>query len=422
MRTIPAALQSHIDGAATTLCFLLKITARDGSVLGVTSHDQAVTYDDGAGEITYSAVIGVDTVEAETTAGLEVDNSEATLLLVESGEITAEKIEAGMLDYGRFVVYRVNYKDLSQGHYIPPGGVGYTGIAKSVDGLKAVIELRGLPQWLKQNYGDVYSVTCRAKFGGPECKFNAASLWQNHSITAVDAVEPDRIFTANAAPSVSGPNGALSFVPGLVEWLTGDNAGKTSEVEAVDGAIIYLRFGTEYTIQATDTFKIRPDCDKFKETCRDDFDNLLEFRGEPHINGGNESASQTPGALSYPIYPGLGVATSTSSETDEPATGEPTSERSGSFTMPSAGFYPEWPDTAGGLTYDSVVDADAGEYTTWGVRVGDTVTISGSASNDGTYLVGSFGWPSSMRVTALDGSRAFLTEETDQNITITWTS
>jgi uncharacterized phage protein (TIGR02218 family) len=305
-RSIPIALQSQLDEDGTTLCNLLKLTFRDGTVVGVTSLDQDVTYDDGAGEVTYKAALGVDLTTIETSANLEVDNSEGRMLLAESGDVTEEKIEAGLMDYGRFVVYRVDWSDLSKGHYIPPGGVGYTGIAKVVDGLTGVIELRGLSQWLKQTYSEVYSVTCRAKFGGSRCGYSASSLWQSHSVSAVSTEEPDRIFVADSEPAVSGPNGALTFVPGLIEWQTGDNAGKYSEVEAIDGTTIYLRFGTQYNIGASDTFQIRPDCDKKKDTCKDSFDNLLNFRGEPHINGGDESSATIPGATAFPTYPGVG--------------------------------------------------------------------------------------------------------------------
>jgi uncharacterized phage protein (TIGR02218 family) len=312
--TIPTALQTHLNQDGTTLCFLLKIEARDGTVLGVTSLDQDVAYDDGAGSVTYQAAIGVDQSAIESSSDLEVDNSEATMLLADSGTFTREKIEAGVLDYARFVIYRINWADTSNGHRIVQSGV--TGIAKNADGLAGVIELRSLSQILKQNFITLYSRTCRNVFGSGgggscsgafECGFDAVSLWQSHSVDTVGS-ETDRIFEADSTPSVSGPNGALAFVPGLIEWLTGDNAGGFSEVEAHSGTTITLRFGTEYTIQSGDTFRIRPDCDKAKRTCIDDYDNFVNFNGESEIPLGDESSNQTPGAAAYPVFPGLGGA------------------------------------------------------------------------------------------------------------------
>lgn len=299
-KSIPALLLDHYQQVVTTKSNLLKITALNGTVLGVAAGDRDRDFDDGFGEITYQAAIGVDTVALETSAGLEVDNSEALMLLADAGPFTAQAIEAGLLDYAEYVVYRVNWADLTQGFEIKDRGT--VGIVRNVNGLSAVVELRSLPQLLKQNYGELYSITCRARFGSGggaacltrcQCGFDAESLWQNHSVTSVGS-EVYRVFTANATPAVNGPNGALTFVPGLVQWLTGDNAGLTSEIEAITGAEISLRFGTPFTIQATDTFKTRPDCDKTWETCRDDFANQLNFCGEPKIPLVDEVSQSIP--------------------------------------------------------------------------------------------------------------------------------
>lgn len=299
-KSLSTALLATYGKRTTALTFLLKITASDGTVLGITSAEESIAYNDGAGSVTYNAPIGFDPDAFEASAGLEVDNTEAGFLLADSGAFSDAQIDAGVLDYGSYIVYRVNRNDLTEGHEIVDRGT--IGIAKRVNGVAAVIELRSLSQQLKQTYGELYSLTCRAKFGSGgggtcvsrgQCGFDAESLWQNHSVASVGS-ETDRIFTANSAPAVNGPNGALSFAPGVVRWLTGDNAGKTSEIESIDGATITLRFGTPYAIQASDTFKTRPDCDKTWETCRDDYDNQNNFRGEPKIPLTDEGSQATP--------------------------------------------------------------------------------------------------------------------------------
>ena len=307
MRTIPAALQTHLDGDGTTLCFLLKITAQNGSSFGVTSLDQAVTYDDGNGSLTYSTAIGLDQSSLETTADLSVDNAEAMMLIADTGDFTITDIEAGVLDYADFVVYRVNWASLSDGHYIVQTGT--TGAVRNMDGLAGLVELRSLSQNLKQTFIELYSIGCRAVFGSTTglfpCNFNAAALWQNLGVLTVGA-ETDRIFTADGTPAAVGPNGALGFAPGLVEWLTGNNAGLTSEVESVSGDIITLRFPTSFDIVDTDTLKIRPDCAKrWTEDCIGNYDNALNFRGEPLIPLGDESSNTVPGAAARIQLPGV---------------------------------------------------------------------------------------------------------------------
>ena len=303
-RPIPIALQNHLYEDGTTCCFLLKITARDGTSMGVCGLDRDITYDDGDGALLYSAPVGLDLSAAESSSTLEVDNAEGIVLLADAGPFTAEKVDSGYLDNGTFVVYRINWADLTMGHYIPPGGSGTIGAVTNRDGLIGVIELRGWPQILKQNFIDLYSLTCRAKFGSGNsvgtcstwgsCNFDAIGLWQNNSVSTVSTEEDDRIFLATTTLAATGPGGALPFVPGLVQWLTGNNVGWTSETELASGKDIELRFGTPFPIEAGDTFRARPDCDKTKDTCKDLYDNIPNFRGEWTIPVTDESMQGTP--------------------------------------------------------------------------------------------------------------------------------
>lgn len=298
MRTIPTALQTSLDTYATTNCFLLKLVPQIGSAFGTTSLDIDVAYDDGGGSITYSSALGLNQSAVKSSAGLEVDNSEALLLI--GSALTKQDIAAGVLDYGSFYIYRIDYNNTANGHYIVQSG--RTGIVRSRDDIAAVIDLRALSQQLKQNYSDQYSITCRAKFGsavGEEmfpCLFDTTSLWQNKTVDSVGS-ETDRVFVSDTPPTATGPNGALGFGVAIVEFLTGDNAGLTVETETVDGADITLRFPSAYAIEAGDTFKIRPDCAKrFQEDCIDEYDNYINFRGEPHIPLTEEASAQHPGA------------------------------------------------------------------------------------------------------------------------------
>src|SRR5690606_20046033 len=60
MRTIPLALKGHLEGGRTSLCFLVKMRLKDGTLLSFTTLDEAVTYTDGPdGPITYSPDNGV---------------------------------------------------------------------------------------------------------------------------------------------------------------------------------------------------------------------------------------------------------------------------------------------------------------------------------------------------------------------------
>ena len=305
MRNIPIALQAHLDQSGTTLTDLIKLNLLDGRVLGLTRHNKDITFDDGGGIVVYKA--SMNSASLKTNANLEVDNTETLMLTDIGGVLTASEIRNGVLDDASFWQYRINWNDLSQGYALI--NFGTTGIAKTRDQLAGVIELRGISQKLKQTFVDQYSITCRTVFGSQEgfhrfpCNFNADTLFTDGLVDTVDAAEPDRLFTATFLP-VSGPNGNLEFVPGLIQFLTGANSQLWIETETVSGVTIELQFAVPHAIQVGDTFRMRPDCAKrWKEDCIDRFDNHLNFRGEPLIPLGEESPAGQPGAN----VPGFGT-------------------------------------------------------------------------------------------------------------------
>lgn len=295
---ISSAFQAILDQDGTTLCNLLKIVARDGTVLAVADLDVDLAFDDGGGEIVYSAPIGHETSNREAAGDLSVDNAEATLLLLDSGDFTEEKLHAGLFDNAKYWLYRVDFNDPSAGFRIVD--YGRTGAMRVREGLAGVIELRGLQQLLKQSIVQLYSITCRARFGSFGrfgCGFDADSLWISRTVASVDSEEPDRIFTLSSAPSVSGPNGALSFAPGLVRFTSGNNAGASVDIEDVQGSTVYLRFPVAYDVEISDGLDLRPDCAKrYEEDCIGAYDNGDNFQGEPLIPLGDEGSEHTPGA------------------------------------------------------------------------------------------------------------------------------
>jgi hypothetical protein len=86
------------------------------------------------------------------------------------------------------------------------------------------------------------------------------------------------------------------FVPGVVHWETGANAGRENEIEEYVSATrqITLVIPTYQTIAAGDTFTIRRDCDKSKAMCKA-YNNLLNMRAEPELPRANGGNLQAPG-------------------------------------------------------------------------------------------------------------------------------
>lgn len=208
-RAVPPELQSHLDGAATTTCRLLKIKSRAGTVFGLTTLDVPVTYDDGDGEVTYSATRGFDPTALSADVGASVDNAEGMALLSGTVEgVTPQMVEAGEFDDAEWVMYLVNYNDLTTGRHVILGG-GDLGEIRMRYGMMWIPELLDISVRLKQPIGCSTSRTCRAVFGTPAteefgqrgCGVDVEPLWASGTVQSVGA-EPTRTFVGDVAPSV----------------------------------------------------------------------------------------------------------------------------------------------------------------------------------------------------------------------------
>jgi hypothetical protein len=103
------------------------------------------------------------------------------------------------------------------------------------------------------------------------------------------------IVKASATLYVTGVEGY--FVPGVVHWLTGPNAGRENEIEgftvAAGVSTVVLTIPTRVPISVGDTFKFRRDSDKSKARAIQD-NNLPNFRGEPELPRGDGIDLQAP--------------------------------------------------------------------------------------------------------------------------------
>lgn len=312
-RTVPAALQSHLDEAATTTCRLLKFTLTDGREFGLTTLDRDIEYDDGLsstdGPLTYVATNGFDPSALQADLGFSVGNGEGYALLSDAVPgVTPEMINAGEFDDATWICYLVNFEALSDGHVIlDAGDVGEIRIRHNIVWMP---ELLSYVMRLKQPIGGVWSRTCRAVFGTDAdsqtgCGIDISSLWVAGTVTSVGS-ETDRTFTGSAVATLPEAN-----YPARVQFLTGDNAGREYATEDLTGLTVSLIETTAYAIQVGDTFRMRKDCRKhYEDDCIGQWANGINFKGEPYIPVGDGQQGQTPGAQ----LPGGGGQTFSSGE------------------------------------------------------------------------------------------------------------
>ena len=282
-RNIPITMLPNLEDAAPRYAFLLKVIPIKPEVaaIGITTWDVDIEYGDSDDGITYHARRGYDSQANEATADLAVDNSEARFLVSEDyfDGFTGDAIRRGDYDGAKFAQYMVNPSDLSEGHVIITTGT--VGRIANIDGLEGTLELRSLTQTLKQkSIIELGSNNCRVvQFGDERCGVNVAALWVDANVTAVGA-ETDRVFTI-AGTGLVLTDGA--YWPGLYEFYTGANAGRSYEVESYVGGVVTLAIPTEEPIVIGDTGRIRPDCTRLwagPNSC-ETYNNRPRFRGEP---------------------------------------------------------------------------------------------------------------------------------------------
>jgi uncharacterized phage protein (TIGR02218 family) len=259
----------HIAQEVTSVATKALITRRDGVVIALTSHTDDVEIDG----VTYKAATGNSPSAITSTADLSVDNLEATILL-DSEEITSEDLIAGLFDFATIEFAEFNYGDVSQGEMIlRTGTVGET----SLGAQSFTAELRGVMQPLQQTVGRIYQKRCDADLYDSRCGLVRDYFLQSATVVTVES---------RSRFTVTGLSGAEGwFDNGYVTWTTGENAGLQMEIKRWTNSpdTLELHFAMPFNVQAGDAFTTAPGCDLVLSTCRDKFNNVVNFRGFPHM-------------------------------------------------------------------------------------------------------------------------------------------
>ena len=273
-------LTAHIAGRETTLAVCWHVTRRDGVLILGTEHDEDITITtsgDRAG--VYLSRAGITGSNVRSTAGLDVDNLEVEGALRSDSlsiDLSAADIEAGLFDVAEVQVFLVNWQAPDDGQIILRTGT-LGNITRTAEHTYKT-ELRGLFQKLSQIPIKTYGVSCNAELGDARCTVDLAALTLSGTVTTV---ESRRRFDATL--SLSSADMAGDFTGGLVTFTSGENLGYKREVknDAVGDVLGALEFLEPFplTIVTGDTFSLSPGCDKARDTCRDRFDNIVNFRG-----------------------------------------------------------------------------------------------------------------------------------------------
>ena len=275
MKSLSLALQTHLDDGTTTLSWCWRISRTDGVALGFTDHDRALTFD-GTG---FEPESGFAASEIRAGSDLAVDAQDATGVLT-SDRITETDILDGRWDNAAVELWRVNWADTSQRVLLRRGAVGQIRRGR----MAFVAEVRSLAHVLGQTVGRTFQAACDARLGDARCGIDLDNPIYKGMGVVTDLLR-DRAFMASGLAAFD----AGWFTSGTLNWTSGANAGRVTEVLAhgLDASIATLTLleAPVLGIADGDSFVARAGCDKRIATCSAKFANVANFRGFPNIPG-----------------------------------------------------------------------------------------------------------------------------------------
>jgi uncharacterized phage protein (TIGR02218 family) len=300
MKTCSGALKAHLQSNPMSLAFLWKIKRTDGTILGFTTFDSDISYDDGLGDgaTNYLCSTGFLATANSSKSDLSVDNSEAAGFL-ESNSILESDIRAGLYDDALIWIRVVNWADLTMGDLLlRTGTVGQVKMAAGA----FQAEIRGLCYKLSTVIGSLFGPICRSQFGSGANGIDMQSQWlcmvdvTAYAQTGYVSSVPDALHlvplatggvvlkqVGSATPTAAAP--ADWFDDGYIEFTSGALDGQAFEIRSWDGTTLTLYLPLPAMPAVNDTFSIEPGCDHTVYDCNYKFGNIVNFHGEPFMPG-----------------------------------------------------------------------------------------------------------------------------------------
>lgn len=269
------AFAGHLRSGANTICRCWIVRRADGVVLGFTDHDQDI----GIEGVTCRAETGLTTEALSQSTGLAVDNSEAAGALSDAS-VTEIDLLAGRYDGAEVEAWLVDWSDPEARTLRFRGTIGE--IESGGGAFRA--ELRGLADGLNRPKGRVYQSLCSARLGDAACRVDLSDDDVSH-VTRVASAPARHLVRLDGLRRFEDG----WFARGRLTVLSGSAAGLSamikSDIARTEGRDLTLWQELRDDLAEGDEIRLVAGCDKRMTTCRRKFDNLMNFRGFPHIPG-----------------------------------------------------------------------------------------------------------------------------------------
>lgn len=339
MKTVTPTFDGYLQDSSATFNACLRLTAKDGTVLGFTNWTRNIEFEG----VVFSAVDGTTPTAIQSTSSLSVDNLDVEVRR-SIDAITGPDLLRGKWDFADVRLFLVNPNDLSAGKLrVRRGRVGKVSLGRQ----KLTTEIRGLMEAFTKQTLDLYQPACRIDVGDDECGVKMTPpIWVASNIevaivafdyklgsTVRPTVENGRFFRCVVSGTTGGSepvwdttignttvDGSVTweavqankvtgtivtafnnkrifdsdrteadglFTGGLLEWLTGLNAGAQMEVKdytMADGRFS-LVLPMWFDLTVGDTFSVQLGCFKrIIDDCNQKFNNTHNFQGESYVS------------------------------------------------------------------------------------------------------------------------------------------
>lgn len=211
-RTLSGGLTTHLALRTHTRCRMLRIDLTDGTSLGFTDHDRALSFDLGDGAIDYSPATGMFGSNVALREGFDVDNFETRGPLDEI--VTRIAVLGGRYNRARARLFEVNWNSLADGAVKQLEG----NIAEArMEGGKFIFSIRGHVDRYNQVIGRVITNLCSADHGDAPCGRTVETV--NATVSAVtDAMRFSVTFSGTYANDYFN-TGKATFTTGALAGI-----------------------------------------------------------------------------------------------------------------------------------------------------------------------------------------------------------
>lgn len=250
-----------------TVCWRLVRT--DGIALGFTSHDQSLMI----GGLLHEARPGMSSSAVVLGDGVGADDMDVAGALSASA-ITRTDLVTGRWDGAKLTVFLVDWRQPHAGQFdLAKGVLGDVSVGRGADG-GFTATLLGPGSYLSASAVESCSPECRAELGDNRCRVSMRGRERIVRVSEFDAgsVRFDGITAAD-------------HVGGEIEFIDGVSAGMRFRLLANEADALLL--SDQAFVAPGDRVRVREGCDKRFTTCAGRFANAANFRGEPHVPGGD---------------------------------------------------------------------------------------------------------------------------------------